>query len=66
MNQVKLKNIREKLGLSHKQLAEKLGVDRSTVSHWECGRRVSMPKLLDLALKQVSNEMGIPFENKIA
>ena len=66
MNQTKLRNIRENLGLTHKQLAEKLGVDRSTVSHWEGGRRVSMPKLLDLALKQVSNEMGISLENKIA
>lgn len=30
---------RELAGLSHPQLARKLGVDQSTISHWEAGRR---------------------------
>lgn len=33
--------VRTQLNLSHKQLAEKLGVDRSTVSRWEKKGRVS-------------------------
>lgn len=32
---------REKLKLSHKDLADKLGVNRSTVSRWEKKGRVS-------------------------
>lgn len=30
---------RELAGLTHPQLAKKLGVDQSAISHWEAGRR---------------------------
>ena len=33
-----LRTCRTALGLSRKKLAEKLGMDESTVSGWECGR----------------------------
>lgn len=35
---MKIKEYREKLGLSSKELAEKMGVDSTTVSAWESGR----------------------------
>lgn len=66
MEKETLKAHRQKLGLTHKGLGEKLGIPRSTITHWENDRRISVPKLLDLALKQLSNEMGITLENKIA
>ncbi len=35
----RVKAIREKLGLSQRALAEMIGVDQSTLSHWENNRR---------------------------
>ena len=48
---MKIKEYREKLGLSSKELAEKMGVDSTTVSAWESGRilpRAKLPLLADL------------------
>lgn len=36
MNEIQMR--REKIGLTQDQLAEKLGVDRSTVAKWETGK----------------------------
>ena len=36
---MKLKELREKAGFSQRELAEKLGVQASTVCQWESGKR---------------------------
>lgn len=49
---MKIKEYREKLGLSSKELAERMGVDSTTVSAWESGRilprAAKLPLLADL------------------
>lgn len=39
MRPVELKRIRRQLGLTQQALAERLGVDRTTVARWETGAR---------------------------
>jgi len=39
---MKIKEIREKVKITQHDLAEKLGIDRSTVSKWESG--VALPR----------------------
>lgn len=48
---VKIKMIRKEMGISQRELAEKLGVCGRLVSHWEKGgnRKISSDKLLELA-----------------
>jgi transcriptional regulator with XRE-family HTH domain len=36
--------VRQRLGITQKDLARRLGVDPSTLAHWEYGRRRPMPK----------------------
>ena len=42
-----LKEAREKNGLTQEQLANIVSVSRSTVSHWETGRKEPEKELLD-------------------
>lgn len=67
MEKETFKTYRKNLGLSQTKLSKLLSISRSTISYWENGtHKISMPKMVDLALKQLSNEMGISLENKIA
>lgn len=47
-----LKYLREKAGMTQIELADKLGVDRSSVAKWECGdanpRSTMLPKLAQI------------------
>lgn len=44
MTPAELKRLRARLGLTQAQLAERLGVDRNTVTRWEMGlRKISEP-----------------------
>ncbi len=47
MNEVDIKKIREKLGLSQEDLARQLGVSYTTVNRWENGRFKPSPLALD-------------------
>lgn len=40
MNDLDIKKIREKLGVSQEQLAEMIGVHARTVQNWESGRKI--------------------------
>jgi len=44
MNELDVRKIRKNLGLTQKQLAEKLGVDIKTVQNWESGKVVPKTK----------------------
>lgn len=35
-----IRQLRDRLGLTQRQLADQLGVERATVARWECGARV--------------------------
>ncbi|HET9326422.1 MAG TPA: helix-turn-helix transcriptional regulator [Candidatus Eisenbacteria bacterium] len=39
--------LREAAGLTQRELADTMGVDRTTVAHWESGRHTPNGKLLD-------------------
>ncbi len=49
-----IKELRERLGLTQEQFAQKVGVTYSTVNHWENGKRMPQPFLVKrlLELKQ--------------
>lgn len=47
------------LSLSQKQLAEAIGVSKSTVAHWEQGVQ-AVPPYLDLALQTLERERKKP------
>jgi transcriptional regulator with XRE-family HTH domain len=47
---------RKDLGLTQKQLGEKLGVDRNTIARWENGKVKFPPVLVDLALESLENK----------
>ena len=54
MNDLDIKKIREKLGISQEQLAEMVGVHPRTVQNWESGSTIPKSKhaiLRDLVLK---------------
>lgn len=44
MNDIDVKNLRVKLGLTQKELAEKLGVSSNTVQNWEYGKKIPATK----------------------
>jgi DNA-binding transcriptional regulator YiaG len=49
-----IKDIRQKLGLTQLEMAEKLGCRRASVSDWETGRRKILPayaKLIEQLIK---------------
>ena len=50
---------RKRLGMTQAQLAGRLGVPQSTVSHWETGKyRVAHPRMLALALWALEHGAG--------
>ena len=53
-----LKKIRTDMGLSQQQLAEKLFVDRSSVAHWENGRRVPNAIMINRIAKIFNVDVG--------
>jgi transcriptional regulator with XRE-family HTH domain len=56
-----LKAAREQLDWSQQQLAEAIGVNRSTILRYESGEIV-IPKRSDIALKKVFKERGIKID----
>lgn len=56
MTSDELRERRKALNLTQEQLARRLGMTLNSVSRWE-GGKVSIPALLDLALKQLESEI---------
>lgn len=54
----KIKTLRKTRGLTQEQLAEKLGVQRATISNYEIGRR--SPHIKEL--EKIADVLGVPFE----
>ena len=54
----KLKILRKTRGLTQQQLADKLGIQRATISNYEIGRR--SPHLKEL--EKIANELGVTME----
>lgn len=57
MNELEIKNLRKKLGLTQKKLSELLSVDIKTVQNWESGKAIPKSKLE--RLQQLSEGVGI-------
>jgi transcriptional regulator with XRE-family HTH domain len=53
-----VKSIRESLNMTQAELAERLGIDRSSLAHMENGRRVPRPVELLLASLLNSQRKG--------
>jgi transcriptional regulator with XRE-family HTH domain len=51
-----VRRLREQLGLTQEQFAQKVGVTYSTVNHWENGKRVPQPFLLS-RLRQLKEQV---------
>lgn len=45
------RSLREAAGLTQRELADAVGVDRTTIAHWESGRHTPNGKLLDSYLE---------------
>lgn len=54
----KIKALRKTRGLTQEQLAEKLGVQRATISNYEIGRR--SPHIKEL--EKIADVLGVPLE----
>lgn len=51
---MKLREMRERLGLTQAQLAEALGVPQATISRWEnAGHKIQQPTILRLAMEHL-------------
>lgn len=48
---LKLRSVRQKLGVSQVELARRMGVDQPTVSKWETGARYPFPHTLGAIAK---------------
>lgn len=56
---MELRKMREKLGLTQVQLAERLMVSQVTISRWETEEfRIQQPEILRLALQHLRCERG--------
>ncbi len=60
-----LKKIRNDLGLTQQQLAQKLGTTRMTVTRYECGTR-RIPGVVEIALAQLRRVRPIPMLGTVA
>lgn len=58
MLRLKLKSCREKSGISQKKLAQKIGVDESTIIRWEKQRSKPNMKYLPLLCKALGVQPG--------
>ena len=65
MKPLELKKARQALGLTQKQLAEKLGTIRLTVTRYESGTR-RIPSLVEVAISQLSNSTMIQMAGIVA
>jgi putative transcriptional regulator len=53
-----IKELRERLGLTQEQFAQKVGVTYSTVNHWENGKRTPQPYLAQ-RLRELKEELDL-------
>ena len=53
-----VKSIRESLNMTQAELAERLGIDRSSLAHMENGRKV--PRYIELLLASLVNGLRDP------
>lgn len=60
-----LKKIRNDLGMTQQQLAQKLGTTRMTVTRYECGTR-RIPGVVEVALAQLRRARRIPMLGTVA
>jgi len=60
-----IKDLRDQLGLTQEQFAQKVGVTYSSVNHWENGKRMPQPFLIRrlLELKQELAEKDLNHTN---
>jgi repressor LexA len=65
MKPLGLRKARQALGLTQKQLAEKLGTIRLTITRYESGTR-RIPSLVDVAINQLSNSTMIQMAGIVA
>jgi putative transcriptional regulator len=54
-----IKELRERLGLTQEQFAQRVGVTFSSVNHWENGKRMPQPFLVKRLL-ELKEELGSP------
>lgn len=52
-----VKDLRERMKLTQEQFAQKVGVTYSTVNHWENGKRMPQPFLVNRLL-ELKEELG--------
>ena len=55
----RIRNYREQLGLTQGELASRVGLSNTTLSHIECGK--GRPELNNLVL--IANELGVTFDS---
>lgn len=56
MGEEEFKNMRERMRLTQKELANRLEVTETTIYRWETGKN-PIPKSVELALKQIRREL---------
>jgi len=61
MTGVELQMLRQEMGWSQQFLAEKLGVTRSSLAHWEQGR-APVPHHISRSVRRASRLMGRVFD----
>lgn len=66
MDGQKLRTLRIWMGLSQQELADKLGVTRSTIGRWECGLRAISEPMKRFILKVCDEETTIKAEKLVA
>lgn len=54
--QLCLREIRQRLGLTQAQVAHRVGCQRASISHWECGRQI--PPLT--MIPPLAKALGVP------
>ena len=62
-----VKELRERLGLTQEQFAQKVGVTYSSVNHWENGKRRPQPFLVRRLLEikeELDAESKVPLKRK--